>query len=57
MPRKSTFMDATVAAEFMPEALCGYYRHSGDYHIALSRLGDDNIICGFISVLEITVRL
>ena len=58
MPRKSTFMDATVARELTPDCtvmvlppLCG------DFHIAFSGLGDDNIICDFIPVLEITRQM
>ena len=34
-----------------------YYRHCGDFHIELSGLGDDNIICDFIPVLEITRQM
>lgn len=54
MPRKSTFMDATVARELMPD---GTVQNGADIHIAFSGLADDNIICGFIPVLEITSRL
>lgn len=54
MPRKSTFMDATVAAEFMPD---GTVRNCADIHMAISGLSDDNIICDFIPVLEITRRM
>ena len=57
MPRKSTFMDATVARGFMSDCTVMYYRHCGDFHIAVSELDDDNIICDFIPVLEITSRL
>lgn len=35
----------------------GMYRDYGDFHIAVSRLDNDNIICDFIPVLEITSRL
>lgn len=54
MPRRSTFMDATVARGFMPD---GTARNCADIHIVFSDLADDNIICDFIPVLEITVRL
>ena len=54
MPRKSTFMDATVAAELMPDCTV---RNCVDIHIAFSELSDDNFICDFIPVLEITSRL
>ena len=54
MPRKNTFMDATVAAELMPDCTV---RNCVDIHIAVSGLADDNLICGFILVLEITSRL
>lgn len=54
MPRKSTFMDATVARELMPDCTV---RNCGDFHIAFSGLADDNIICGFVPILEITGRL
>ena len=57
MPRKSTFMDATVARGFMSDCTVMYYRHCGDFHTALSGLRDDNLICDFIPVLEITSRL
>ena len=33
------------------------YRDHGDYHIAVSGLGEDNIIWDFIPVLEITSRM
>ena len=56
MPRKSTFMDETVARGFMPDGTV-MYRDCGDFHIAVSGLGDDNIICDFIPVLEITRRM
>ena len=32
----------------------GMYRDYGDFHITVSELSDDNIICDFIPVLEIT---
>ena len=54
MPRKSTFMDATVARGFMPDCTV---RNRTDIHIAFSGLADDNIICDFIPVLEITRRM
>ena len=58
MPRKSTFMDATVARELMPDCTMErMYQDYGDFHIAISELYDDNIICDFIPVLEITRRL
>ena len=59
MPRKSTFMDATVARGFMPDGTVrGYTDTAVTYHIAVFRsLSDDNIICDFIPVLEITRRL
>ena len=54
MPRKSTFMDATVARELMPDCTV---RNCADIHIAFSGLADDNITCDFIPVLEITRRM
>jgi len=54
MSRKSTFMDATVARGFMPDCTV---RNCADIHIAVSGLADDNIICDFIPVMEITSRL
>lgn len=54
MPRKSPFMDAMVARELMPD--CTVW-NCGDFHIAFSGLADDNIICDFIPVLEITRRM
>lgn len=54
MPRKSTFMDASVARELMPDCTV---RNCVDIHMAFSGLSDDNIICDFILVLEITRRL
>lgn len=35
----------------------GIYRDCGDFHIAFSGFGDDNIIYDFIPVLEITSRM
>ena len=35
----------------------GMYRDCGNFHIAVSGLDDDNIICDFIPVLEITSRM
>ena len=35
----------------------GMYRDYGDFHIAVSGRSDDNIICDFIPVLEITSRM
>ena len=57
MPRKSTFMDATVARGFMSDCTVRVYRDYGDFHIAVSGLRDDNIICNFIPVLEITRQM
>mgnify|MGYP005916172289 CR=1 FL=1 len=54
MPRKSTFMDATVVRGFMSD--CTVTR-CADIYIVVSRLSNDNIICDFIPVLEITSRL
>lgn len=54
MPRKSAFMDATVARELMPACTV---RNCADIHIAFSELSGDNITCDFIPVLEITSRL
>ena len=54
MPRKSTFMDARVARGFMSD--CTVRECAGIYTV-VSRLSDDNIICDFIPVLEITSRL
>lgn len=54
MPRKSTFVDATVARGFMPDCTV---RRCDDIYTAVSGLVDDNIICDFISVMEITSRL
>lgn len=54
MPRKSTFVDATVARGFMPD---GTVRNCADIHMAFSGLSDDNLIFDFIPVLEITSRL
>ena len=54
MPRKSIFMDATVARGFMPDCTV---RNCADIHIAVSELSGDNIICDFIPVLEITRRM
>ena len=56
MTRKNTFMDATVARGFMPDGTV-MYRDCGDFHIAVSGLRDDNIICDFIPVLEITRQM
>ena len=53
MPRKSTCMDATVARGFMPD---GTVRGCTDIYMAVSGLDDDNIICDFNPVLEITSR-
>ncbi len=50
MPRKSTFMDATVARGFMPD--CTVVR-CDDIYTVVSGQSDDNIICDFIPVLEI----
>ena len=50
-PSKSNFMDAMVARELMPD--CTVVRCS-DIYTVVSRLSDDNIICDFIPVLEIT---
>ena len=47
-------MDASVARGFM---LDGTVRNCADIHIAVSELSDDNIICDFIPVLEITGRM
>lgn len=47
-------MDATVARELMPDCTV---RNCADVHIAFSGPVDDNIICNFIPVLEITSRL
>lgn len=59
MPRKSTCMDATVARGFMPDGtvmilptLWGL-----SHSVALSGRSNDNLICDFIPVLEITSRL
>ena len=54
MPPKSTFMDATVAREFMTD--CTVVR-CDDIYTVVSGLSDDNIICDFIPVMEITSRL
>ena len=54
MPRKSTFMDVTVARELMPDCTV---RGCADIYTVVSRLSDDNIICDFIPVLEITRRM
>ena len=54
MLRKSTFMDATVARGFMPD---GTVMRCADIYTVVSRLSNDNIICDFISVLEITSRV
>ena len=35
----------------------GIYRDCGNFHIAVSGLGDDNIICDFTPVLEITRQM
>ena len=56
-PRKSTVMDATVARGFMPDGTVMILPTCGDYHITASGLDDDNIICDFIPVLEITKRM
>ena len=50
-PSKSNFMDAMVARELMPD--CTVVR-CADIYTVVSRLSDDNIICDFIPVLEIT---
>ena len=50
MPRKSTFMDATVARGFMPD---GTVVRCDDIYTVVSGQSDDNIICDFIPVLEI----
>ena len=54
MPRKSTFMDATVARGFMSD--CTGVR-CDDIYTAVSGLSDDNNICDFIPVLEITRQM
>ena len=54
MPRKSIFMDVTVARGLMPDCTV---RNCADIHIAISGLSDDNIICDFIPVLEITRQM
>lgn len=54
MPRKSTFMDVTVARRFMSD--CTVMR-CADIYTVVSRLSNDNIIYDFIPVLEITSRL
>jgi len=55
MPRKSPFMDATVARGFMPDGtVMIFYLHCGDFHIAVSGRSNDNLICDFIPVLEMT---
>ena len=54
MLRKSTFMDATVARGFMPD---GTVMRCADIYTVVSRLSNDNIICDFIPVLEITSRV
>ena len=54
MPRKSTFIDATVARGFMSD--CTGVR-CDDIYTAVSGLSDDNNICDFIPVLEITRQM
>ena len=54
MSRKSTFMDATVARGFMPDGTVMRY---ADIYTVVSGLDDDNIICDFILVLEITRQM
>lgn len=54
MLRKSTFMDATVARGFMPD---GTVVRCADIYTVVSRLDDDNIICDFILVVEITRQM
>ena len=51
---KCTFMDATVAREFMTD--CTVVR-CDDIYTVVSGLSDDNIICDFIPVLEITRQM
>ena len=50
-PLKSTFMNVTVARELMPD--CTVER-CADIYTVVSEQRDDNIICDFIPVLEIT---
>ena len=54
MPRKSTCMDATVARGFMSD--CTVMR-CADIYTVVSRLSNDNLICDFIPVLEITRQM
>lgn len=54
MPRKNTFMNATVARGFMSD--CTVMR-CADIYTVVSRRSNDNLICDFILVLEITSRM
>ena len=54
MPRKSTFMDATVARGFMPD---GTVMRCADIYTVVSGRSNDNLICDFIPVLKITSRV
>ena len=54
MLRKSTFMDATVARGFMPD--CTVMR-CADIYTVVSGRSNDNLICDFNPVLEITRRM
>ena len=47
-------MDATVARGFMPD---GTVMRCADIYTVVSRLSDDNIICDFIPVLEMTRQM
>lgn len=54
MPRKSTFVDATVARELMLD--CTVMR-CADIYTVVSGRSNDNLICDFNPVLEITRRM
>lgn len=54
MPRKSTFIDATVARGFMPD---GTVMRCADIYTVVSGRSNDNLICDFIPVLKITSRV
>ena len=58
MPRKCTFMDAMVARGFMSDCTVrGCTEITVTFTQRFRGLSDDNIICDFIPVLEITRQM